>query len=148
MPRNYYNNGGSYYNRGGGGYSKKSYYTESGSKIHNPEAYARTGAPMYKGYNSDKNINKETTIYKVNCNSGKKYIGKTTDFDRRMDQHFSGNGSKVTQKFKPKSAKEIDSCPGFFSKELEQPHTEKTIEKHGYDKVRGGSYVNSKTLKR
>ena len=28
------------------------YYTEYGKKIYNPEAYAKTGAPMYK-YNSN-----------------------------------------------------------------------------------------------
>ena len=106
------------------------YYTQSGEVIRNPDAYARTGAPMYTTrYTESKDINAPTAIYKMNLEGGKKYVGKTTDVDRRMDQHFSGNGSKVTQKFKPKSAKEIDSCPGFFSKELEQYHTEKTIEK-------------------
>ena len=28
----------------------------------------------------------------------KKYIGKTTDIERRMNQHFYGNGAKVTQR--------------------------------------------------
>ena len=26
------------------------YYTKQGKKIHNPSAYAKTGAPMYKGW--------------------------------------------------------------------------------------------------
>ena len=51
------------------------YYTEYGKKIYNPEAYAKTGAPMYK-YNSNININESTQIYKLNLESGKKYIGK------------------------------------------------------------------------
>ena len=77
------------------------FYTKSGVVVKNPEAYAETGAPMfdYKG----NNINKLHTIYKVNCENGKKYIGKTTDIERRIYQHATGNGAKVTQKFKPKT---------------------------------------------
>ncbi len=127
----------------------KKYYTKHGDHIKSPEAYARTGAPMYKDkYNKSSNINEETMIYKMDLEHGKKYIGKTVDFERRMDQHFSGCGSKVTQKFKPKKGEVIDSCPGFFSDELEQYHTEVSIDKHGYNNVRGGYYTNSKTLKK
>ena len=97
-------------------------------------------------YNKSNDINKQHDIYKVECAGGKKYIGKTANIDKRMDQHFSGNGSKVTQKFKPKSVEVIDSCPGYFSDKLEQKHTEKEIKKHGYSNVRGGNYTNSKTL--
>ena len=122
------------------------YYTEYGKKIHNPEAYAKTGAPMYKN-NSDKNINETTQIYKLNLEDGKKYIGKTTNIDRRMNQHFSGNGAKVTKKFKPIDGKIVDECHGYFSDKLEQKHTDKYINKHGYNNVRGGKYTNSKTFK-
>ena len=55
---------------------------------------------MYKK-NSNININRTTYIYKLNLESNKKYIGKTNNINRRMNQHFSGNGSKVTQKFAP-----------------------------------------------
>lgn len=124
------------------------YYTETGEKVRNPEAYALTGAPMYENkYGNSKDINAPTAIYKMNLQNGKKYIGKTTDVDRRMNQHFSGNGSKVTQKFKPISGEVIDEVPGFFSDEVEHEYTEEHIEKHGYNNVRGGYYTNSKTLK-
>ena len=123
------------------------YYTEYGKKIYKPEAYAKTGAPMYK-YNSNVNINETTQIYKLNLEGGKKYVGKTTNIDRRMNQHFSGNGAKVTKKFKPIDGKVVDECHGYFSDKLEQKHTEKYINKHGYNNVRGGKYVNSKTLKK
>ena len=122
------------------------YYTEYGKKIYNPEAYAKTGAPMYK-YNSNVNINETTQIYKLNLEDGKKYIGKTTNIERRMNQHFSGNGAKVTQKFKPIDGEIVDECYGYFSDKLEQKHTDKYINKHGYNNVRGGKYTNSKTLK-
>lgn len=128
----------------------KKYYTESGEKIRNPTAYAKTGAPMYqsKSWNDTKDINASTTIYKMKLEGGKKYIGKTTDIDRRMNQHFSGNGSQVTKKFKPVEGEVIDEVPGFFSDQAEQEHTEYYIQKHGYNNVRGGKYVNSKTLKK
>ena len=122
------------------------YYTEYGKKIYNPKAYAKTGAPMYK-YNSNVNINETTQIYKLNLEGGKKYVGKTTDIERRMNQHFSGNGAKVTKKFKPIDGEIVDECYGYFSDKLEQKHTEKYINKHGYENVRGGKYINSKTLK-
>lgn len=123
------------------------YYTESGTRIRNPEAYARTGAPMYKNNYSNKDINQPTSIYKLNLEDGKKYIGKTTDVDRRAYEHFTGHGSEVTKKFKPQNGKVIDECPGFFADELENYHTDRNIERYGYDKVRGGRYVNSRTLR-
>ena len=125
------------------------YYTQSGQIIRNPEAYARTGAPMYTTrYTESKDINAPTAIYKMNLEGGKKYVGKTTDVDRRMDQHFSGNGAKVTKKFKPINAKVVDEVPGFFSDDVEQEYTEEYIDKYGYENVRGGMYTNSKTLKK
>ena len=125
------------------------YYTQSGQKIRKPEAYARTGAPMYTTcYTESKDINAPTAIYKMNLEGGKKYVGKTKDVDRRMDQHFSGNGAKVTKKFQPIDAKVIDEVPGFFSDDVEQEYTEEYIDKYGYENVRGGMYTNSKTLKK
>ena len=123
------------------------YYTQSGKKIKNPRAYAKTGAPIYTTkYSESKDINKPTAIYKLNLEKGKKYIGKSENIDHRMKQHFSGNGSKVTKKFKPVSGVVIDEVPGFFSDEIEHEYTEKYIKKYGYQNVRGGYYTNSKTL--
>ena len=125
-----------------------SFYTKRGGSIRHPEAYAKTGAPMYKtkyeegGYN----INQETSIYQLNLEDGKKYVGKTTNYDRRMREHYGGRGSEVTKKFKPIDGDLIDTCPGYFSDKLEQKHTDRAIREYGYDKVRGGKYVNSKTL--
>ena len=127
----------------------QTYYTQSGQIIRNPDAYARTGAPMYETkYSESRDINAPTAIYKMNLEGGKKYVGKTTNVDRRMDQHFSGNGSKVTKKFKPIDAKVVDEVPGFFSDAVEQDYTEEYINKYGYENVRGGMYTNSKTLKK
>ena len=124
------------------------YYTEYGDKIRNPEAYARTGAPMYRSRTCDKNINETTEIYMLHLEHGKRYIGKTTNLERRMHEHFTGRGAQVTKKFKPLGGEVIDKCPGYFSSELEHEHTELEIEKRGYKNVRGGYYTKSKTLKK
>ena len=63
-----------------------------------------------------------------------------------MNQHFSGNGAKVTKKFKPLSWDILEEVPGFFSDYVEQEYTEYYIDKYGYGNVRGGIYTNSKTL--
>jgi predicted GIY-YIG superfamily endonuclease len=144
------------------------YYTKSGTRIYNPIAYAKTGAPMYKSFyskNGEKiynpkayinsggdlyvkeNINQPKSIYKIECEGGKIYIGETKNLDKRMDQHFSGKGAKVTKKFKPIEGKELAVVPGYLAKKVEQEYTEKYIDKYGYNNVRGGKYVNSKTLK-
>ena len=121
------------------------YYTKHGHKIRNPVAYASTGAPMFEK-NGDVNINKERTIYKVNCADNKIYIGETGNYKQRMAQHFGGKGSKVTQKFKPKKAVVVDKVPGYLARDAEQHYVEENIKKYGYDNVRGGLYTNSKTL--
>ena len=123
------------------------YYTKNGKKIWKPTAYAKTGAPMYKTkYKDSTNINAPTSIYKLNLENNKKYIGKTANIDSRMKQHFSGNGSQVTKKFKPIDGEVIDQVPGYFSNNVEQKYTKKYISKYGYKNVRGGSYTNSTTL--
>lgn len=123
------------------------YYTKNGKYIKHPEAYAKTGAPMFKGKYGKKDMNQITYIYKLNLEGGKKYIGKTMDIERRMDQHFSGCGAKVTKKFKPIDYEVLDNCPGVLSDQLEQQYTEEYIEKYGYERVRGGNLVNSRDLK-
>ncbi len=122
------------------------YYTETGQYIRNPVAYAQTGAPMFKSRTCNTNINKPTSIYIAYLEKGKKYIGKTTDFNRRCYQHFSGKGAKVTQKFKPYKINEVGVVNGFFSDCAEQDLTEKTINICGYENVRGGAFTNSQTL--
>ena len=122
----------------------KNFYTKNGEKVYNPRKYNKAGGDLY----AKKDINEKTDIYVLDLEHGKKYFGKSSDIDRRMEQHFSGNGAKVTKKFKPKDGKIIDSCSGFFSDDLEQYHTEEGIKKYGYENVRGGKYTNSKTLKK
>ena len=122
------------------------YYTQYGDKIRNPNAYARTGAPMFRSRICGKNVNETTEIYRLDLEHGKKYIGKTTNLERRIYEHFMGRGAQVTRKFKPLGGEVIDKCPGYFSSEIEHVHTELEIEKRGYNNVRGGYYTKSTTL--
>ena len=126
------------------------YYTQNGEYIKNPKGYAKTGAPMYESQsiNDINDINKETFIYKLDLEDGKIYIGKTGNVQKRMKQHFSGDGARVTKKFKPIKCKVLDSCPGFLANEIEQLYTNKYIVEYGYNNVRGGKYTNSTSLHR
>lgn len=123
------------------------YYTILGELIRNPGSYAKTGAPMY---NSPEyqiiDLNQKTYIYKLYLDKNKIYIGKTINIKRRIKEHFSGGGSKVTQKFRPLNYEILEVCDGFFSKEVEQEHTYENIKLYGYENVRGGKYTNSRTL--
>ena len=76
----------------------------------------------------------------MNLKNGKKYIGKTTDIERRLNEHFTGNGAQVTKKFAPYRAEILETIPGYFADEAEQEHTDDNINKYGYDNVRGGIY--------
>ena len=118
------------------------YYTKNDTFIRNPDTYAKTKAPMYHSkYDNSYNINKLNDIYKLSLENNKTYAGKTTNIHRIMEQHLSGNGSKVTKKSAP--IKVGDQCPGYFADKVEQMHTENYIDKH--DNVKGESYTNSKT---
>ena len=126
------------------------YYTQTGEYIKNPKGYAKTGAPMYESQSiyDTNDINKETFIYKLDLEDGKIYIGKTGNVQKRMKQHFSGDGARVTKKFKPIKCKVLDSCPGFLANEIEQLYTNKYIVEYGYNNVRGGKNTNSTSLHR
>ena len=94
-----------------------------------------------------KNVNKPTSIYEIKCKNNVTYVGKTTNVKRRMNQHFTGKGSKVTKKFKPVHYRVVKKVPGFLSSQVEQNHTKKLVKAKGYEKVRGGKWTNSTTLR-
>ena len=125
----------------------KKYYTLLGELIRYPNAYAKTGSPMY---GSRKHLiidlNQKIYIYKLILEEGKIYIGKTNNIKRRINEHFYGKGSKVTQKYKPVNYEILEVCDGYFSDKQEQLHTKENIRLYGYENVRGGKYTNSKTF--
>ena len=50
-------------------------------------------------------------VYTLNLKGGNKYIGYTENPKKRLSQHFSGNGAKWTQKYRPVSIENIKSAP-------------------------------------
>ena len=78
------------------------------------------------------------SIYILNLQSGRYYIGKSNDVIKRYNQHFNGNGSAWTKKYKPISIEKIIENVSAFE---EDKITKEYMSIYGIDKVRGGSYV-------
>jgi predicted GIY-YIG superfamily endonuclease len=79
-----------------------------------------------------------TTVYVLRLSSGKFYVGKTDDVDRRWQQHLSGSGAAWTRKYKPVAIDKIIKNASPFD---EDKVTKEYMNKHGIDNVRGGTYV-------
>lgn len=78
-------------------------------------------------------------IYILRLSTGKYYIGKTKNVDKRWEEHISGNGSGWTKKYKPLSLiKSVVSTSHFD----EDRYVKEYMEKYGIDNVRGGTYSN------
>ena len=80
--------------------------------------------------------------YSLNLKGGKKYVGYTTNIKKRLNQHFSGNGSKVTQECKPISINRIQKCRNVnTAKKAETIIYKKMSNYHGKNKVRGAGHT-------
>lgn len=80
-------------------------------------------------------------IYILKLKHGKYYVGKTENPEKRIDDHFQGNGSTWTRKYKPlKIHKIIEKCDSFD----EDKYTLIMMEKYGIENVRGGSFCSVK----
>lgn len=75
-------------------------------------------------------------IYILQLENNKYYIGKTTNPDVRIDNHFSNNGAAWTKKYKPIKVHKIIPGDDFD----EDKYTLKYMSDYGIDNVRGGSY--------
>ena len=79
-----------------------------------------------------------STIYVIQCQSGKYYVGRTDDLGKRIQEHLSGSGSSWTKMYKPvKVIETIQSSDPYD----EDKYVKKSMEKYGIENVRGGSYV-------
>jgi hypothetical protein len=76
-------------------------------------------------------------IYVLRCQQGKYYVGKTTNFARRYDEHVRGLGSEWTKKYPPEDIMEVVMN---IDKYDEDKYVWKYMEKYGIENVRGGSY--------
>lgn len=78
-------------------------------------------------------------IYILLLESNKYYIGKTSNPNFRIENHFNSNGSEWTKKYNPiKVVEIIDNCSDFD----EDKYTLIYMEKYGIDNVRGGTFTH------
>lgn len=82
-----------------------------------------------------------TKIYLIECESEKYYVGRSNYVDKRLLEHFAGNGSKWTQLYKPVKVVKILDGSDIFA---EEKHTYLAMDEYGIDNVRGGSYCTIK----
>ena len=83
-------------------------------------------------------MSKQGFIYVLSCEGGYWYVGYSEDTQTRIASHFLGSGAKWTQLHKPARIEEVR--PG--DRHLETLITISLMCRYGWEKVRGGSYVN------
>jgi len=77
------------------------------------------------------------TIYILECENGKYYVGRSVHPKDRILSHFNKHGSEWTKKYKP-----IRIIATFVGDAFdEEKWTLETMKKYGIDNVRGGSYT-------
>ena len=83
-------------------------------------------------------------VYSLNLENGRKYVGKTDNIKRRMDEHFGGTGAKWTKKYKPESVNHVQVCSSSDNQAKAQTIVYKKMSKyHGVDIVRGAGHTSS-----
>jgi predicted GIY-YIG superfamily endonuclease len=88
------------------------------------------------GYNSNK------YAYVLKLVKGKYYCGVTGNISRRMKSHFSGEGSKWTNKYPPVAIEECFSvAQGQSLNIVEQEKTKEYISIYGWENVRGAGWT-------
>lgn len=77
-------------------------------------------------------------LYVLQLQGGKYYVGKTSDMNRRYEEHKKGTGSSWTSKYKPVKILEVRPLKDEYD---ENNTTKDLMKKYGVDNVRGGSYT-------
>lgn len=78
-----------------------------------------------------------STLYILQLEHGKYYVGKTDDISRRYAEHKDGMGSEWTKLHKPVKMLETRQIK---SEDDETVVTKELMKKYGVDNVRGGAY--------
>ena len=81
-----------------------------------------------------------STVYVLELEHRKYYVGRTSNLQRRLQEHFSNSGGSFwTKKYKPiRLLRKIETCDSIFD---EDKFVKETMAEYGIDNVRGGSYV-------
>ncbi len=80
-----------------------------------------------------------TNIYVLRLQSGKYYVGKSENPEKRFEEHKNGIGSSWTKKYKPVELVKVIKNASHFD---EDKITKEYMEKYGIQNVRGGTYVS------
>jgi len=83
-------------------------------------------------------------VYVLELVDGRYYIGRTSNFLQRMNEHFSGVGAEYTKKYKPIKIIEVNEEINIYD---ERDKTIEYMKIHGYDKVRGYAWCKETLLK-
>ena len=83
-------------------------------------------------------------VYVLELEDNRYYVGRTSNFIQRMNEHFTSNGSIYTKKYKPIKIKEIIEEKTLFD---EKDKTLEYMKKFGWEKVRGYAWCREKILK-
>jgi len=93
-----------------------------------------------------KSITIQPILYILLLENNKYYIGITLNLNQRLAQHFTGEGSQFTKKYKPLEVHKI-----IYNNDINESYENKiTLEymhKYGYENCRGGSWCSLKINK-
>jgi|GEM_PF-2055320 len=78
--------------------------------------------------------------YALELESGKYYVGVSSDYKKRLEQHFNGKGSVWTKLYKPIKVLEIVEADDFTENNL----TLEYMSTYGIENVRGAAYCSIK----
>ena len=84
-------------------------------------------------------------VYQLGLECNKFYVGQTEDLDKRINEHFAGNGAKWTKRFMPKYRHHHET----FNDYIESINRENVLTctlflEHGINNVRGGDFVEER----
>lgn len=80
-----------------------------------------------------------SSLYILQLQGGKYYVGKTDDLQKRFEQHVNGKGSKWTKEYSPIKIIETRQITSSYD---ETNVTKDYMKKYGIENVRGGAYCN------
>ena len=84
-------------------------------------------------------------VYVLECEDGNYYVGKTSNGEKRLNQHIKGRGAEWTKMHKPK--KIVQYYTGATDAD-ERKVTDQMIKKYGARKVRGAGLTKRKMSKK
>ena len=94
--------------------------------------------------NYSKSSSSKHFVYSLNLANGYKYVGITSNPEKRFTDHFNGTGAKWCQKHQPISINSINECKSLESaKNAERIMYYNMKNYNGADKVRGAGNTKS-----